>query len=113
MCGIAGFLVPAAASQAADLHAVLGRMVDCQHHRGPDGRGQQVVAEPGGARVGLGHNRLAIIDLSPSGSQPMASGDDSTLITFNGEIYNFRALRAALGEEGWRSQSDTEVILRA
>jgi asparagine synthase (glutamine-hydrolysing) len=113
MCGIAGFLVPAAASQPGDLNAMLQRMVECQHHRGPDGQGQQIVGEPGGPRVGLGHNRLAIIDLSPLGSQPMASADDSTLITFNGEIYNYKSVRAALGDEGWRSQSDTEVILRA
>src|SRR5918911_453249 len=113
MCGIAGFLVPAAAGQRGDLDVMLGRMVECQHHRGPDGRGQKIVAEEGAACVGLGHNRLAIIDLSPSGSQPMASADGPTLITFNGEIYNFKSVRAALGDEGWRSQSDTEVILRA
>jgi asparagine synthase (glutamine-hydrolysing) len=63
--------------------------------------------------VVLGHTRLAILDLSPAGRQPMASTDGQLHTTFNGEIYNFRALRPELGQHGWRSQSDTEVLLRA
>ena len=78
--------------------------------RGPDGYGEWV---SGDERVGFGHRRLAIIDLSNSGAQPMASADGSLVITFNGEIYNYRALRSELEAKGcvFRSQSDTEVLL--
>jgi asparagine synthase (glutamine-hydrolysing) len=90
------------------------RMVDHLRHRGPDGHGMSLVSVPDvSPTVGLGHTRLAILDLSDAGSQPMATPEQTLHITYNGEIYNFAEIRAALGAEGWRSQSDTEVILRA
>lgn len=79
-------------------------------HRGPDGSGEYVSRQ-----VGLGHRRLAIIDLSPLGHQPMASSDDHLWITYNGEIYNFPELRTELHARGYRfrSRTDTEVLLAA
>lgn len=85
-------------------------MVACQHHRGPDAQGVWV---GDGARVGLGHNRLSIIDLSDSGEQPMASPDGRRRLLFNGEIYNYRELRDELDDYPYRSRTDTEVILAA
>ena len=84
-------------------------MTEVQSHRGPDGEG---IACRGAA--GLGHRRLAIIDLV-TGDQPMASDDGSVRIVFNGEIYNFRELRTELEARGarFRTESDTEVILRS
>jgi len=79
-------------------------------HRGPDDAGGCIIAEKG---IGLGHRRLSIIDLSPLGHQPMWDVTGSALIVFNGEIYNYRELRASLAAEGYgfRSKSDTEVLL--
>src|SRR5439155_3132213 len=116
MCGIAGLLLPGSSGEtdrvATGGQSVTG-MLECLRHRGPDGCGLDVAAEASSPLVVLGHTRLAIIDPSPAGRQPMASADGSTLITFNGEIYNFRALRAALRNEVWHSHSDTEVVLKA
>jgi asparagine synthase (glutamine-hydrolysing) len=98
MCGIAGLV-----GSHASLERV-ARMTALLHHRGPDDRG---VSELPGAV--LGHTRLAILDLSAAGHQPMEFGD--FVITYNGEIYNFRELRRELGGE-FRSDSDTEVLLR-
>ena len=83
---------------------------DAMAARGPDGAGDWI---GGDGRVGFGHRRLAIIDLSPAGAQPMHSADGRLTITFNGEIYNYRALRADLQAAGalFRSDSDTEVLL--
>jgi asparagine synthase (glutamine-hydrolysing) len=97
VCGIAGLVGPGADE------ARVRRMNTALHHRGPDSSG--VHAEPG---VALGHTRLAIIDLSPGGHQPMAFGD--YVVTFNGEIYNFQELKAGLPGP-FRSSSDTEVLL--
>ena len=85
-------------------------MLDSMAHRGPDDRGVQMLAD---SRLVLGHLRLSILDLSPLGHQPMATPDGSAWIVFNGEIYNFREIRAELLSHGWnfRSDSDTEVIL--
>ncbi|HCB35635.1 MAG: asparagine synthase (glutamine-hydrolyzing) [Candidatus Taylorbacteria bacterium RIFCSPHIGHO2_02_49_25] len=77
-------------------------------HRGPDGSGTFV-----GSSVTLGHNRLSIIDLSDAGNQPMKSDDGRYVISFNGEIYNFRELKKELSSYPFKSQSDTEVILAA
>jgi asparagine synthase (glutamine-hydrolysing) len=89
-------------------------MVDRLHHRGPDGRGQQVIAPQHlPYAVGLGHTRLAILDLSTAGLQPMANADQSAWISYNGEVYNFQSHRRALEEQGYRfrSHTDTEVLL--
>lgn len=85
-------------------------MTDAIAHRGPDGEGCWTEGS-----VGLGHRRLAIIDLSPSGHQPMRSGDGRYSLTYNGELYNYRELRAELEGKGYRfsSTSDTEVLLYA
>ena len=85
-------------------------MVDYQAHRGPDGSG--LYCTPDG-RAGLGHNRLSIIDLSTAGDQPMLSADGRYALVFNGEIYNYRELRAELSDYPYTSQTDTEVILAA
>jgi len=87
---------------------VLKRMTDSIAHRGPDGEGHWIEGN-----VGLGHRRLAIIDLSPAGHQPMVSADHRWVLSYNGEIYNFRELRTELEAEGhaFKGQSDTEVLL--
>ena len=89
-------------------------MTDAIAHRGPDAAG--VWSDPQ-AGAFLGHRRLSIIDLSPAGAQPMASADGRWWIAYNGEIYNFEALRDELGAPqpgvGWRGHSDTEVLLAA
>jgi asparagine synthase (glutamine-hydrolysing) len=107
MCGIVGIVNFDTAP--AD-EAVLRRMCDALAHRGPDGEGQHV-----DGAVGLGHRRLAIIDPSPAGLQPMANEAGDVFITYNGEIYNFRELRAELEAEGhaFRSQTDSEVVVHA
>jgi len=107
MCGIAGYLnfdgQPASP-------VVLKAMTDMLVHRGPDDEGQLV---EGG--LALGHRRLSIIDLSRSGHQPMASRGGHLVISYNGEIYNYRELRLDLETRGhvFRSESDTEVLLAA
>ena len=105
MCGIAG-IFHLATAKPVDPQRVRA-MTDVMVHRGPDGSG--VWTAPG---VGLGHRRLAIIDLA-TGEQPMTSADGGLTVSFNGEIYNFRQLRAELEQSGaiFRTNSDTEVIL--
>ena len=107
MCGIAGFWNRNADSAPDALAALAGRMAACLSHRGPDAGGVWTKPEWG---VALAHRRLSIVDLSPAGAQPMVSHSGRYVIIFNGEIYNFRELRAALSRE-WRGHSDTEVIL--
>jgi asparagine synthase (glutamine-hydrolysing) len=105
MCGIAGVFDTTGAPVAM---ASLRRMTDCVAHRGPDGEGHFAFGP-----VGLGHRRLSIIDLSEAGHEPMANEDGSVIVIFNGEIYNFKALRAELESLGheFRSQTDTEVLV--
>ena len=107
MCGIAGILNLDGAPVSS---VVLQRMTDALQHRGPDGEGQFL-----DGALGLGHRRLAIIDLSSAADQPMESGDGRFALTYNGEVYNFPTLRREL--EGrcrrFRSHSDTEVVLEA
>jgi asparagine synthase (glutamine-hydrolysing) len=107
MCGIAGY----AGRPALDT-AQLGGMADALTHRGPDDGG--IWSSPDGA-VGFAHRRLAIIDLSPGGHQPMQDAGGRVHIAFNGEIYNYREVRDELVAKGhaFRSASDTEVILEA
>lgn len=107
MCGIAG-IFNLNENRPVD-GAVLERMTDIQAHRGPDGSGY--LADAG---VGLGHRRLSIIDLG-GGHQPMKAGNGRFAVTFNGEIYNFKVLRAELETRGYTfdTHSDTEVLLKA
>lgn len=104
MCGIAGF-----SGQFEPI--LLAAMADAIAHRGPDGDGSYSSLDE---TVGLAHRRLAIIDLSPTGAQPMTDSATGVTITYNGEIYNYRELRAQLEAAGARffGHSDTEVILR-
>ena len=113
MCGIAGIHHGHSFGQGADeLQGVARRMADTIAHRGPDDAGVWADAEAG---IALAHRRLSIIDLSAAGHQPMVSASGRWRIVFNGEIYNFRALRARLEREGavFRGHSDTEVLLAA
>ncbi len=107
MCGITGFLQldGAPASQPT-----LVRMADAIMHRGPDGHGYWIDGP-----IALGHRRLAIIDLSDHGHQPMQTSDGRYVITYNGEVYNFAELRAELTAKGYsfHSQTDSEVVLNA
>src|SRR5689334_4216932 len=132
MCGIVGMV---AARGSVD-PSVLQRMNDLVAHRGPDGEGfllasgewgklaysrQRRAGGDGDAmpqapvRVGLGHRRLAILDLSDRGLQPMCTRDRRTWIIFNGEIYNHREIRTRLESAGYRfdTTTDTEVLLNA
>jgi asparagine synthase (glutamine-hydrolysing) len=111
MCGIAGYFRPTGiAAQPAP--TILESMTAALRHRGPDDAGAWIDAEAG---IALGHRRLSILDLSPLGHQPMHSACGRYVIVFNGEIYNFRALRADLEASGhrFRGGSDTEVLLGA
>jgi asparagine synthase (glutamine-hydrolysing) len=107
MCGIVG-LIDLAAKRPVD-RDLLRKMNQTQFHRGPDGEG--VYLEPG---LGLAHRRLAIIDLA-GGAQPMTTPDGRVTVTYNGEIYNFQALKGELEKLGYRFRThcDTEVILYA
>jgi asparagine synthase (glutamine-hydrolysing) len=107
MCGIAGVFHLNGDPVSP---AVLQSMTDSVSHRGPDGEGHFIDGS-----LGLGHRRLAIIDLSPAGQQPMATEDGRFIISYNGEVYNFRELRIeleALGHQ-FHSRTDSEVVLRA
>jgi asparagine synthase (glutamine-hydrolysing) len=107
MCGIAGFTRSALPEGDTEL---LRRMGEAIAHRGPDAHGEFLDDD-----IGFAHRRLAIIDLSADGKQPMCSACGRYVIVFNGEIYNFQELRAKYAEQGYvfRSRSDTEVILAA
>jgi len=109
LCGIIGF-VSKDGRLPSRVHLEAFR--DKLKHRGPDDAGMWLSAD---GRVALGHRRLAVIDLSPAGHQPMVSEEGRYAIVFNGEIYNFRALRSELRRQGFhfRSDSDTEVMLAA
>ena len=109
MCGIAGIWNIDGTPVA---EGVLNRLTDSLAHRGPDGRGTYI--DPKGY-FGLGHRRLAILDVTEFGHQPMSYGADRYWIAFNGEIYNFIELRIALKKLGHRfsTETDTEVVLAA
>jgi len=110
MCGITGFWGPG--FQPGNAEHILARMTDAIRHRGPDDRGSWTDPDRG---IALGHRRLSILDLTPTGHQPMASGDGRYVVVFNGEIYNFAELRQRLADSGesFRGHSDTEVMLAA
>jgi asparagine synthase (glutamine-hydrolysing) len=107
MCGIAGILN---LNREPVSPLMVRKMTDSLAHRGPDGEGYFI-----DSHVGLGHRRLAIIDLTPSAHQPMMTDDGRYIIAYNGEVYNFQELRAELESLGseFRSRSDTEVVLKA
>ena len=102
MCGIAAIFSSAKPARAIDL--------DCLKHRGPDGSGEWTSSD---GRIWLGHTRLAIVDLSPTGAQPMHDEVTGNVIVFNGEIYNHIELREQMSSEGvrWVGSSDTETLL--
>ena len=105
MCGIAGILnLDGAPVEVARLKA----MTDARAHRGPDGEGW--IAQ---GAAGLGHRRLAVIDLWPRANQPLPNEDETVFITYNGEIDNFQPLRSELERAGHRlrSRTDAEVVL--
>jgi asparagine synthase (glutamine-hydrolysing) len=104
MCGIAGII----GSNIRDVEAILRDMADAISHRGPDSSGIWL-DDAGGC--GLAHRRLAILDLSPAGHQPMASDSGRYELVFNGEIYNHRTIREELTDRAWRGHSDTETLL--
>src|SRR5437762_6547235 len=110
MCGISGFLDTSHRFGNHELEATVLKMVNTLRHRGPDDSGAWADARAG---IALGHRRLAILDLSPEGHQPMRSVCGRYVISFNGEIYNFTALRSELEDLGcaFRGHSDTEVML--
>jgi asparagine synthase (glutamine-hydrolysing) len=112
MCGIAGMIDWRAGTSAEALRSIGEAMIETVRHRGPDA-GEVWVEARGGAV--LGQRRLAIIDLTPGGAQPMHSADRRFVITFNGEIYNYRDIRRELQAAGrsMHSDSDTEVLLEA
>src|SRR5688500_11544157 len=102
MCGIAVHFNSAGRATPLDLNLI--------RHRGPDSRGEWTSPE---GRYWLGNTRLAIVDLSPTGAQPMADRDTGNVVAVNGEIYNHRAIREELGPDVvWRGTSDTETLLQ-
>jgi asparagine synthase (glutamine-hydrolysing) len=107
MCGIVGIFN---LNGEPISRVVLRKMTDAIAHRGPDGEGFYI-----DSFIGLGHRRLAIIDLSPAGHQPMATEDGNYVIAYNGEVYNFQEMRIELESLGhkFKSKTDTEVILQA
>jgi asparagine synthase (glutamine-hydrolysing) len=108
MCGIAGVFAPGRRVEPDTVRA----MTDAIAHRGPDDSGLEILSN---GELVFGHRRLSILDLSPLGHQPMAHPNGKAWIVFNGEIYNFKEIRAELIAEGekFRSESDTEVVLAA
>jgi asparagine synthase (glutamine-hydrolysing) len=110
MCGISGFLTPDRTVSADTLRQTVHAMAQTLRHRGPDDCGEWIDREAG---VALGHRRLSIIDLSPSGHQPMVSADGRFVLIYNGEVYNYRCLRGDLEAWGYPfvGNSDTEVLL--
>src|SRR5690242_4135470 len=104
MCGIGGLVGDG--WEENQLNAI----IRSQHHRGPDANGLFINEQ---RNVGLGHNRLSIIDLSSAGIQPLSNADSTLWISFNGEIYNYLELREQLTDYPYRTRTDTEVILAA
>src|SRR4051794_36292341 len=114
MCGICGFVGPPPATDVGAVRA----MCDVLEHRGPDGRGEARVSSNATGRElegYFGHLRLKIIDLSEAAHQPMTNESGDVVLTYNGEVYNFKSLRSTLEARGhrFRSSGDTEVVLRA
>ncbi|GIX04868.1 MAG: asparagine synthetase B [Planctomycetaceae bacterium] len=112
MCGIAGIWYPPADRPESELLTDVTRMTERLRHRGPDDAGWWVDPAHG---IGLGHRRLAILDLSAAGHQPMHSFDERWVLSYNGEIYNHQELRHELQQAGvkFRGSSDTETLVNA
>ena len=108
MCGICGF-----AGKRNISPDKLREMNDTMYHRGPDDSGVEIYEMSGGCQVGFAQRRLAILDLSALGHQPMSSPDGRISVVFNGEIYNYREIREKLTEYSFKSNCDTEVIIAA
>lgn len=114
MCGIFGYVTSAGAPTDADAAGILSVALRALRHRGPDGSGTYQTTA-GNLRVGFAHTRLAILDVSTAARQPMRTADGRYTLVYNGEIYNFRELRAELEAQGVQltSTGDTEVLLAA
>ena len=112
MCGITGFIDKNFSGCPDEIEVILKGMTDLLIRRGPDSSGFWTDSNLG---VGIGHRRLSVIDPSPAGHQPMVSASGKSVLTYNGEIYNFRELRVELESKGikFRSNTDTEVLLEA
>ncbi|MGB6907223.1 MAG: asparagine synthetase B, partial [Methyloceanibacter sp.] len=112
MCGIAGFMDLERRSGSQELEALGRAMAATLNHRGPDAHGVWSDAEAG---IVFGHTRLAIVDLSAAGAQPMVSSCGACVITYNGEIYNVAELKPELEASGrrFKGHSDTEVLVEA
>jgi len=110
MCGFSGFLSTSTKNDSREREAILQRMIDKIKHRGPDSSGYWQDISAG---ISLGHRRLAIVDLSPAGHQPMESSSGRYVMVFNGEIYNHMDYRLEMTATGvmWRGYSDTETLL--
>lgn len=106
MCGICGFY-----SKREESLDNLAEMAETIKHRGPDDHGEEIYGLSSGYVVGFAQRRLAVIDLSPSGHQPMHSVNKRISVVFNGEIYNYQELKRELGDYTFQSNSDTEVII--
>ncbi len=112
MCGIVGAIDPRLVGGSGALAALGEAMATAIRHRGPDGAGTWVDESAG---LVLGHRRLAVVDLSPAGAQPMTSADGRFVLSYNGEVYGLDALRRhpTLADVAWRGHSDTEVIVES
>ena len=101
MCGICGIV--ARSPDDRDLARSIGAMMESQRHRGPDASGSAIFTTVGAPRpIALGALRLAILDLSDAGKQPMRSADGRVVMVYNGEVYNYRKLRSGLEAKGYR-----------
>ena len=105
MCGVTGILQRSTSVESLERN--IHHMRDALAHRGPDDKGSWIDGESG--RIALGHRRLAVVDLSPRGAQPMTSTDERYVLVFNGEIYNFRQLRETLQHRGHRFNGTSDT----
>ena len=110
MCGITGYCTFSNDNSYEQLESIINKMSDSLSSRGPDDKGFWIDSNKG---IALGHRRLSILDLSSSGRQPMVSNNQRYIISFNGEIYNFKDLKTILIKKGYnfKSNTDTEVML--
>lgn len=105
MCGITGFF------GQTNFKSALEQSLELLYHRGPDGSGNVVLNPTPTNFLGLGHSRLRIMDTTSHADQPFLSADQDSVMVFNGEIYNFQALKSMLPDHQWQTQSDSEVVI--